>query len=114
MPTKNTATSLNSGEVTLEDRIAAKDYCIDICANKKISKFLVDSSKSEMDIDAIDFTKFAYSFSRSDFPENIKFSLIFGPGSSFANFAKNIIAAKGIHNKAFLDETEALKWLLAE
>ncbi|QKQ25491.1 hypothetical protein [Candidatus Reidiella endopervernicosa] len=65
------------GDLTLEERIAAKARCITIRQERDIRRFFIDSSQIHQDIGAVGFTKFAYSFNKSEFPQGVKLAIFF-------------------------------------
>ena len=99
------------GDVSLEDRLAAKARCVDVSHTEGINKFVVDSREIKKDVSEADFIKFAYTFSEIDFPNSIKLALVINDGDSKLNFAKMIISIKKINIRAFTSTEEAFEWL---
>ena len=99
-----------SGDVLLKDRQQAKSKCIELNTTFGVKHFIVDSRAIQVDMDGVAFTKFAYSFSESEFLPGTKFALLFDGDNTFINFAKMIITVKGINMRGFPDKEQALAW----
>ena len=100
------------GDMTLEEREAVKQHCINARVDWGVTRYLIDSRNIEQDIDAVNFAQYAYSFQRTDFPAQTKLALVISGNNASLNLAKTIIASRGITIEAFSDSQMAWEWLM--
>lgn len=101
-----------TGEIKLEERIAARDKVFELRAQHDLTRSLVETQDSNMNLSTRDIIEFAKTFPK-DLPSNYHVAVVVGPADDVDILLENLASTKGLAIRAFKDLDSALRWLLA-
>jgi len=102
-----------TGTIQLSTRKQARDEVFNLCRTHKLSRALVDLSKSDIRMSESDAIKFTSAFRDADLPPNYHLACITSSDNRVENLVQTLITIDGINVKYFLDRDEAIAWLTA-
>ena len=102
-----------SGTVDIEERKQARQAAFDTANQHGYSRCLVDMSQSNIEMSQTDAINFATTFKNANLPPNYRVACITKPGDQSDSLVKIIIAQDGINIRYFINQEEAIHWLIA-
>jgi hypothetical protein len=102
-----------TGVVDLDTRIKAREEVFELCRKHKLSRSLVETQDSNIEMSVQDISRFATSFKSIGLPQGYHVATMIAPDDK-ANALLEIIASiEGLNIKVFLNREEAVRWLTA-
>jgi len=101
-----------SGVVDLDERILARDRVFEVRREHELSRSLVETQDSNMNLSTQDIIQFSKTFPK-DLPNNYHVAVVVSPDDNVDVLLENLASSAGLTIRAFKDREMALRWLLA-
>lgn len=101
-----------TGDVDLDQRIKARDLVFKVRRQHGLSRSLVETQDSNMNMSTLDIIQFAKTFP-TNLPALYHVAVVAGLDDDVDTLIENLASTEGLAIRAFKDRDAALKWLLA-
>ena len=94
--------------------MAARDEVFSHCQDGIHYRVLVDMSHSDIKMTMDDAINFSKAFEKANLPENYRLACIVSEANAVERIVQTLISIEKINVKYFMEEKQAVRWLLAK